>query len=77
MVWKEHVPLWSEAASTSVLDRAVGSSLPSSVSFSQSTTFNPHEASERPQDGMVDLISAWGERDLGHGAWSVDWTPVG
>lgn len=68
MVWKEHTPLWSEAASTSVLDGAVGSSLPSSVSFSQPTTFNPGEVSERPQDGMVDLVRVWGELYLGHGA---------
>lgn len=65
---KNPTPLWSEAAFTSVLDRTVGSSLPSSVSFSQPTTSNPCEVSERPQDGMVDIVRVQGELYLGHGA---------
>lgn len=37
----------------------------------------PREVSERPQDGMVALVSVLGKLYLGHGAYSVDWTPVG
>jgi hypothetical protein len=56
VVWKERTPLWSEVAFTSVLDRTVSSSLPSSVGFSQPAISNPREVSERPQDGMADLV---------------------
>lgn len=64
VVWKEHTALWSEA-----IHICVGQGCEQLAAFlSQPTTFYPCEVSERPQDGMVELVSVWGELYLGHRA---------